>query len=267
MPVITDMPFMVQVNWQKDSAWGAWDAANANILCYHNAQPTLIEIAARRGIMYPVIGADTVTIRAFDPDWNLVPRKADSVLYPSTFTGCPIRVLEQMGLHTNVWNPRFFGYITKVMPDEVTATRRSSVTVTAESPLRYLGARNVTPAPLAAGAPVWSLSTPNALQNLLTAASLWVPGYLNLEPPDAEIPLPGDWGGAPVQFGSALADLAFLAHAAVRAIPLYAIASGAPDWTLKWWVPQFDTPALELHAPLGDLWTGASVEWGDEGVP
>jgi hypothetical protein len=177
-------------------------------------------------------------------------------------------VLRQTGLHSGAWTPRFFGYVSAVAPDNRDAPKPlATATITVESPLRYLGARNVTPTPLPAGTPVYSTSTPNALKALLQAAGLWVPALLDLEAPVSEVLLPGDWGGQPVQFSQALVDLVYLAKTAVRAIPLYATGAGQPDWKFKWWAPTFEDPTVAIHAPLGDVWDGASVQWGDEGVP
>lgn len=262
---LPDLPVAVQVNWAGTTAWSPWEQANANILSEVSGAPTLLDLTLRRGIYYPLIGADTAIIRSRDPGWHVVLEKSDSALAPSKMLGCGVRILRQNGLGTGAWIPRFFGYITRVEPDPRDVPRsRSEVTVTAESPLRWWSGKNVTPDALPAGAPVYQTDVTSALENLLRAAGLWAPDLLSLAPTPAPVPLPGDWGGQPVQFGQALVDLVFLTKVAVMAIPMYATAAGEADWVFRWWDPVTAEPTFHLQQLAGDLDRQPSIQWADE---
>jgi hypothetical protein len=270
---LPNLPYVIQTNWQQLTAWSPWEQAHANILSADdNNLLTTMDLRIRRGIYYPTISADTATIQCYDPGWHLVPEKLDSALYPSPLKGCATRILRQTGYGTNIWEPSFFGFITRVEPDLRDWSRATSfVTLTVESPLRVVGARNVTPIAIPAGGWVYTTAGANvsALTALLQAAGLWTPDMLDLEDPGAApVPLPTAFGGQPVQFAQALSDLLYVAKAAAKAFPLFAVAAGQPDWTFQYWTPRLSVAASTFDATTlpPQLYMTPSVQWADDAL-
>lgn len=270
---LPNLPYVIQTNWTQTASWSPaspWEQDNAMILSNDgDGLLSTVDLQIRRGIFYPVIGADTATVVCYDPGWHLVPEKIDSALYPSPIKGCASRILRQTGYGTGIWDPAFFGYITRVQPDPLDAPRsKSFVTVTIESPLRVLSSRNVTPFAIPAGGWVYYPTFPNAsaLTALLQAAGLTAPEMLFLEDPGTPTPLPTAFGGQPVQFGQALSDLLYLARTAAKCLPLYAHSAGEPDWQFQWWRPRFDTPAGLFDVAALDLYTQPSIQWADDAL-
>lgn len=263
--MLPNLPVAIQANWSQSSAADRWDQPNANVLCDYWGEPMLLDLSVRRGIYYPLASADTAIIQCRDPGWDIVREKPDSVLWPSPLLGVPVRILHQSTLGSGDWRPVFFGYIAQIAPDPRDVPRSLSwVTVTVESPLRWVGAKNVTPTFTPGGVPIWQTGYDGtALQHLLEAGNLWS-GALDLAYTPVGVPLPADFGGQPVQLAQALVDLVFLMDAAVRAVPLMATGPGEPDWGFKLWYPQIEDGILHLQPSLGDLDAQPSIQWREE---
>lgn len=241
MPFI-NLPFLVQINWLDTETNPPWNDASVNAFAT-KVRHIQIERRSFRGSLR----SNTCQLTFQDPTNSLLPSKPSSTQYPNVVLGRRVRVLQQTAPGSNLWKPKFFGYIRDFQPAPTDHPRPDNVLL-CDGPLAALADMQVKLSP-SLGAVVWNSDDPfhTGLWHLLNEAGLYdQPAMLQLDNVGA-VTLPDDWAGTGSpdianpdnwtvkSFIEWLGYLAGKAECFVSDEPALALFAGDPDFYLHWY--------------------------------